>query len=257
MSRSEMQPPGRAAPQEAPAPSRRPVFASAIACGARIGARARPTGVAVFGALLLGLVPLAGVVGPARAAPWPASAVTRPDEPGPIFVVGAVSVGGTLHYDFFKQGCGASLIFRPNAAADFYRPLYDWNTALVLEGHLRRVSVDRRNLTVGAVLRRYLRDMRGHGPAESPFLGAGVGGGEITYPAGGDAGADSTGAAAASGTASGKQTAFTYLFEAGYELSPTAGTVFVIKAQWQIWRHGGRDYSGWALHLGAGIPVPW
>jgi hypothetical protein len=217
-------------------------------------------GVVVFGALLLGLVPLTGLVGPARAAPWPSSAVTRPDEPGPVFVVGAVSVGGTLRYDFFRQGCGASLIFRPNAAAEFYGPLYDWNTALVLEGHWRRVSVDRRNLTVGVILRRYLRDMRGQGPAESPFLGAGVGGGEITFPTGGTAVTDTTGApgAATGSTAgSGSQTAFTYLVEAGYELSPTAATVFVIKAQWQVWRHGGRDYSGWALHLGAGIPVPW
>jgi len=202
-----------------------------------------------FGAFLLSLAAVGHGVTPARAAPWPSSEVTRPIEPGPVFVVGSVSLGGTLRYDFFQPGCGASLIFRPNAAADFYRPLYDWNTALVLEGQVRHVSVDRRNFTVAVLLRRYVRDLRGQGAGESPFVAAGVGGGEVTFPvSGGDQ---------ASGAAGGKQTAFTYLVEAGYELSPTASCVFVIKAQWQVWRHGGRDYSGWALHLGAGIPVPW
>lgn len=201
-----------------------------------------------------------GLVPPAGAAPAPRSVLNRPDRPEPAYVVGHVGVGGTLDYDFCRPSYGVSLLFRPAAAAQFVGALYDWNTALVLQGERRDVSVDRRIFSVGLLLRRYVRDMRGDGPRASPFLGVGLAGAQITYPVAAGAGvADSTAGSAAGDDAGqpGKLTAFSPLAEVGFETSPTPGSVFQAKAQWQAWRRGERDYSGWVVLVGAGIPVPW
>lgn len=224
----------------------------------RPGAAARRAAAVLAGALTLcgGTGGSGGPVPPAGAAPAPRSVLNRPDRPEPAYVVGHVGVGGTLDYDFCRPSYGVSLLFRPAAAAQFVGALYDWNTALVLQGERRDVSVDRRIFSVGVLLRRYVRDMRGDGSRASPFLGVGLAGAQITYPvAAAAAGADTT--AGADAEQPGKLTAFSPLAEVGFETSPAPGCVFQAKAQWQAWRRGERDYSGWAVLVGAGIPVPW
>jgi hypothetical protein len=193
---------------------------------------------ALWGALLL-----CAVAGAAGATPEPRSALRRPDVPGAVFVAGHLSVGGTLDHDFLRAGGGASLIFRPNAAADLFSPLYDWNTALVLQGDWRSISRDRRLFGIAMLLRRYVRDRRVEVAGSSPFLGIGMGGGEGTIPS-----ADP----AAAGVRS-----WLWLAEAGWESSPDASSLFFARIQWHIWQRGALDYSGWSLQFGAGVPIPW
>jgi hypothetical protein len=181
--------------------------------------------------------------GTAQAASRPRSTIGRPLGAGPIFLVGTLSVGGTKKYDLFRQGCGASFIFRPLAAADFLGMLYDWNAAMVLQAEYRSVARDRRLLSGDFLLRFYVDDMRLHAQGASPFVGLGIGGTEITFP-------NESGA-------SGSETWFSMLMEAGYEASPSAGWVITAKAQWRRYRHNDHDYSGWSAQLGVGIPVPW
>ncbi len=193
---------------------------------------------ALWGALLLGVAAAA-----AGASPEPRSALRRPDTPGAVFVAGHLSVGGTLDQDFLRPGGGASLIFRPNAAADLFSPLYDWNTALVLQGDWRSISRDRRLFGIAMLLRRYVRDRRLEVAGSSPFFGIGLGGAEGTIPS-----ADP----AAAGVRS-----WIWLGEVGWESSPDASSLFFSRFQWHIWQRGDLDYSGWSLQLGAGVPIPW
>ncbi len=180
---------------------------------------------------------------PARASSRPRSAIGRPLGPGPIFLAGTISVGGTKKYDLFRQGYGATLIFRPLAAADFLGMLYDWNAAMVLQAEYRSVDEERRLLSGDFVLRFYADDMRLHAQGASPFVGLGIGGTEITFP-------NESGA-------SNSETWFSMLMEAGYEISPGPGWVIAAKGQWRRYRHNGHDFSGWTAQLGVGIPVPW
>jgi hypothetical protein len=180
--------------------------------------------------------------GAARAGSLPRSGIGRPLGQGPIFLLGTLSVGGTVDYDSFRQGYGATLIFRPLAAADFLGMLYDWNTALVLQGEYRSVDPDRRLLAADFLLRFYAEDMRREARGASPFAGLGIGGTEISYP---DAGVQRS------------ETWFSLLMEAGYEVSPAEDWVLCLKAQWRRYRHDDLDYSGWSTQLGVGIPVPW
>jgi hypothetical protein len=178
----------------------------------------------------------------ARAGSLPRSGIGRPLGQGPVFLLGTLSVGGTVDYDSFRQGYGATLIFRPLAAADFLGMLYDWNTAMVLQGEYRSVDPDRRLLAADFLLRFYAEDMRGEARGASPFAGLGIGGTEISYP---EAGVQRN------------ETWFSLLMEAGYEVSPAENWVLVLKAQWRRYRHDGLDYSGWSAQFGVGIPVPW
>lgn len=184
-----------------------------------------------------------GWVEPGWAAPQPRSLLDRPLERGAIFLVGTASVGGTKDYDSFQHGYGLTLLFRPLAAADFLGPLYDWNTALVLQAEYRPVASKRRLLAGDLILRRYWRDMRRQARGASFFVGFGAGGAEITFPT--------------SGGASGSDTWYSLIAELGYEHSPRDNWVFVVKGQWRNYQNNNRDYSGWSAHLGIGVPIPW
>jgi hypothetical protein len=163
--------------------------------------------------------------------------------PGPIFVLGTASLGGTLDYDALQAGYGVSLIFRPLAAADLLGPLYDWNMAVALQADFRPVADERRILAADFILRRYICDMRRQARGASGFVGLGVGAAEITYP----------------GSAGGTkyETGFSYLLELGYEANPRDNLVFQIKGQWRLYSHNDHDYSGWSAQFGLGIPIPW
>ena len=178
--------------------------------------------------------------GPARgASPEPNWTLDRPDAPGAIFVVAHASLGGTVGYDVPRPGGGISLLFRPRAASELLAPLYDWNTGLVVQGDWRSVSRDRRLLSLGLVLRRYLDDRRAAVAGASPFIGAGLGVAQGNSP-------DLA-----------PVRSWLWLAEAGWETSPSPATVLFLRIELHAWRGGGLDYSGWSLQLGAGVPVPW
>jgi hypothetical protein len=196
-----------------------------------------------FAPCLLGLALGLGLAtAPALGASGPRSGIGRPFERGPIFLLGTASAGGTLEHSMLAPGYGASLLFRPLPASDLLGFLYDWNTGIVMQVDYRRVGSERHLLAADFILRRYVRNMRRDAWAASPFAGIGAGAAKITFPSGG---------------MSDDLTWWTWVVEGGYELSPAEGKVVVLKAQWRLFRHGGEDYSGWEVQLGAGLPVPW
>jgi hypothetical protein len=179
----------------------------------------------------------------AEAAGDPRSSLDRPLGPGPIFILGSVSAGGASGYDDLRLGYGATLLFRPHAAADFFGPLFDWNTAMVLQADYRPVADRRRLLAADFILRRYLRDMRVETGGATLFAGLGVGGAEVTFPAGEHE--------------DGQETWFSYLAEFGYECTPIRGWLLCLKAQLRLYAHNDRDYSNWSTHIALGIPIFW
>lgn len=170
------------------------------------------------------------------------STLDRPDGRGPIFLMGSFSVGGTKNYDDMAPGFGLTILFRPQAAANFLNFLYRWNSAMVLQADYRRVASDRRLLAADFIVRRYLADMKEDVLGTSYFVGFGLGGAEVTFPV---------------GDSSSSEIWYSYLIEVGSEKSPSENVVFVLKAQWRQYDHQGRDYSGWSVHFGFGIPLPW
>ena len=173
--------------------------------------------------------------------PAGAGAIDRPAEPGAVYVVGLASAGRTAQGDVMRVGWGGALIFRPHAASDLFSRLYDWNTALFVQGDHRPIG-DHRALTCWDVgFRRYVADMRGDGSCASPFLGLGLGVARATRPS-------------PDGESSNRGVA--YLAEIGYEWSPRAGLVLLAKAQWRLYDRGGLDYSNGAVHVGVGVPFP-
>jgi hypothetical protein len=185
-----------------------------------------------------GLHPEAGAAGD-----LPRSALARPDRPDPVYVLGNLTTGMATAYGSLKPGYGVTLLFRPSKAAEFLGALYDWNTSLVLQADYRPVDDRRRLLAADFILRRYLGDMRTPGAGRSLFVGLGAGGAEVTWPVGADG--------------SSSETWYSYLVECGLENTPRPGLVVCAKAQWRLYRHSGRDYSGWTLQIGAGIPAFW
>ena len=224
-----------------------PVVARPGAPGAARGpAHRRPPRALALLLLAAALAP----TGPAGAAPEPLSSLSRPDRPSPVFVMGAATFGGALEHDWLREGAAVSLLFRPDAAAEFFGPLHAWNTGLVLQAEWRTVAADRRLFGLAALLRRYARDFRSSRAGASPFVGVGFGGAEAKYPAA--AAADTTG-----GVATGRRRWWLVLAEAGWESSPDGAMLFQAKAQWHVWKKGDLDYSGWSFHLGVGVPIPW
>ena len=174
----------------------------------------------------------------------PRTRIGRPIGDGPRFLTGHLSINGTNEYGLFFGGFGASIVFRPQAAAEFLDSLYDWNTGLVLQADYQRVDgAGRRILSADIIGRRYLQNMRRHAGVGSSFVGAGLGGSEITIPL--------------DGTTVAFQKWFSYLLEAGYEWKQGPGMVMVLKAQFRRYVHEEQNYSGYALQFHMGIPLPW
>ncbi len=198
--------------------------------------------VALLAGLFLVLWGVCGGSSPAVADSDPMLNIDRPLGRGPIFLLGSMSLGGTKDYESFAPGYGLSIVFRPPAASDFWRFLYRWNTAMVLQADYRRVSADRRLLAADLILRRYFSDMKKQTVGTSYFLGLGLGAAEITFPIGNNSSSDIS---------------YTYLVEFGSEKSPSENWVFVLKGQYRYYSHGEWDYSGWSVHFGVGISLPW
>ncbi|MFH1841720.1 MAG: hypothetical protein ABIF77_00800 [bacterium] len=173
----------------------------------------------------------------------PHATLDRPPGRGPIFLLGTMSVGGGASYDGLTRGYGVTILFRPAAAADFWGFLYDWNTAMVWQGSYRSVAEKSHLLAADLLFRRYRTSLRQRSRGNSWFGGLGIGGTEVTFPR-------------ANGSRS-SDTWFTLVAELGYEYSPRENLLTVLKGQWRRHRHAQLDYSGWSLHFGLGIPLPW
>jgi hypothetical protein len=194
------------------------------------------------GLLVIALCALVTPVGVVAAESELPPTLARPIDRGPIFLLGYLAVGGTPEYESFEPGYGVSILFRPQAAANFLRPLYTWNTGMILQAEYRPVTSDRRLLAADLIFRRYLSDMKREVIGTSYFLGFGVGAAEVTFPV-------------SSRTSS--EIWWTYLAEFGSERSPSEGWTFVFKGQWRLYNHHDRDYSSWSVQFGIGFPLPW
>ncbi len=225
------------------APRDTALVASLAQAGDRQEDNRRPPGFSRFAssALLL-LVFLCGSVPWAAAATELPSNLARAPDRGPIFLMGSAAVGGTPGYDTFSPGFGVSILFRPQAAANFLSFLYRWNTGMIMQAEYRPVAAERRLLAADLIFRRYLANMKDETIGTSYFVGLGIGAAEVTYPV-------------ASRTSS--EIWWTYLVECGSERSPSDHWTFVLKGQWRIYDHHTRDYSSWSVHFGIGIPLPW
>jgi hypothetical protein len=173
-------------------------------------------------------------------------------------MIGATA-GGIAGYSTLRPGLSGALLFPPSAASEFLGALYDWNTALVFQVEYRSVATGRDLITGEAVLRREF----GRGKPGRPRLFAGFGGGLMragylieqaadaaAEPAEGETPAEPTFTQA-------DERAWTMLVECGYTLRGPSGLDVLFKGQWRHAVCRVVDYSGWTLHVQAGIPIPW
>ncbi|MBU0741929.1 hypothetical protein KKG45_03565 [bacterium] len=185
----------------------------------------------------------------------------RPDKARPPLITLGPTLGGSPDWEMFRFGFSGSILFRPDAAAGIFAPLYYWNTGLVLHGEYRDIAPDRNILTADLVLRRYLVD--GHRRSRGTALFAGAGGGlalvgyPVAVPAGDSAAGEAAADAAPQRYQRGEQRYYTFLAELGYEQDMTDSIVLLWKAQWRGYIWGSRDYSNWSLHVQIGFPLPW
>ncbi len=213
------------------------------------------TGHAAVAAPLAAVVLLGGLVAPAAAdgdpdagtAPVPGGApfvrLQRPPGPGPAYVTACGGGGSLADGDQARPGYSLAVVFRPHRAADFHHPLYAWNTGLVLQ--IDRQGGGPATLISGdAILRRYLADMRPADAGRAAFVGLGAG---ISHASWSDQ-PDS-----ADGSADG----FSFLVEVGVEWNLDRALVLTGKGQYRLYDRGGHDLSGWSLHGGVGLPLPF
>jgi hypothetical protein len=183
----------------------------------------------------------------ADSAPTPGGApfvrLQRPPGPGPAYVTACGGGGSLAAGDQARPGYSLAVVFRPHRAADFHHPLYAWNTGLVLQ--IDRQGGGPATLISGdAILRRYLADMRPRDAGRAAFVGLGAG---ISHASWQDQ-PDSP-----DGSADG----FSFLLEVGVEWNLDRALVLTGKGQYRLYDRGGHDLSGWSLHGGVGLPLPF
>lgn len=179
----------------------------------------------------------------------PASALARPDRPGPVMVAVGPTLGWAPGVTPARWGLAGTVVMPPDAAARFVGRLHDWNTALVLGGEWRRIDSDRTLTAFDVGLRRYLGDPQ-QGRAVL-FAGAAVGIGTADYVTA-SAPDDTSGAAPAPAT----DRLGTFLLETGYELRPSRSVVLSAKVRWRNAVLRPEDFSNWSVHLDVGVPLP-
>jgi hypothetical protein len=160
----------------------------------------------------------------------------------PVFLGAYGQLGGGFDHDQGQPGGGAIILFRPGSAVYFLDFLYDWNCSLVLQADYQKVSADSRILSGDLILRRHWRDMRSQETRVSPFLGAGIGGSEVTLPP---------------GTGSSADQYWSLVVEFGQEWIHRQDYLVFVKGQLRHYSYGGQDFSTWSFQVGAGIPLPW
>lgn len=194
---------------------------------------------------------LLAVAGAALAAPreapgnrrlaLPASRLNRTEATAP-FVCGHLAFGGSFSHDNGQAGYGASVIFRPETAADFLDFLYDWNTGLVLQVDRLALGGGGRVLSADLLLRRYLAERGDSRASILPFCGGGFGA-SSAWP--GDAGDAPT------------LKYWSLVLEGGQEWRFARGHLLFVKGQLRLLRQAGVDWSTWSVQAGLGLPFPW
>ncbi len=208
---------------------------------ARLRSDRRVRRCAVLVAVCLGLL---GATSHSLAGDWPSSRLGRPLGDAPKFLVGHIALNGTFDHGAFYDGYGVSVIFRPQAAAEFLDCFYRWNTSLVLQADYQRVDNTRRRiLSADIIVRRYEKDMRRQVNCTSGFVGLGFGGSEITIPHG--------------STNVRFQSWFSWLVEGGIEWTLKAKYILVFKTQFRRYHYDFRNYSGYGVQFHVGFPLPW
>jgi len=187
-------------------------------------------------------------------------ALERPDRPAPPVITFGPTVGGSPDWSPFRYGVSGSILFRPDAAASIFNPLFYWNTGLVLHGEYRDIAPDRNILTFDVVLRRYLVDPSRRGRGAGRFAGAGGGVALAGYPytvaADEDEGGE-TETTTPPDVQRAEDSYYSFLAELGYERDLAGGLVVVWKAQWRSYIWSARDFSNWTVHVQFGVPLPW
>jgi hypothetical protein len=173
----------------------------------------------------------------------PRSRIQRPPVKGPTYITASAGSGQLADGDQPRPGYSFSVIFRPHRAADFFNPLYAWNTGLVLQvdkqggGPAEIISGD-------AILRHYLSDMRPVDGGKSFFVGLGAGISHAAWSRQPDA-------------PDGSSDNFSFLAEGGLEWNFDPALVLIGKGQYRLYDRGGHNHSGWSIHLGLGLPFPF
>ena len=170
------------------------------------------------------------------------SRIQRPHGRGITYIAASAAAGQLIDGDQIRAGTSLSVIFRPHRAADFLHTLYALNTALVLQADWQgdnAASIRSGDLLV----RRYIGDMRPLAAGRACFVGFGAGISRATW-------------GTRDGQPGGSADHFSFLAESGLEWNLRPALVFVVKGQYRLYRRGGRDHSGWSVHLGAGLPFP-
>lgn len=197
----------------------------------------------------LGMIPAAGRLA-AQEVPGadnprlslPRSRLDRPQS-APVYLAAQAGIGGAFSGANDQFGYGGQIIFHPSAASSFLDVLYDWNTALVLQGDYQEMFHSYRIRSGDLLLRRYLRPAGngGEGAALLPFFGLGIGISEISFPLAGSTATD---------------TNWAPLAEAGWEAHLQGGPLLLCRAQYRHFDRGGNDYSNWSVRAGVGLPLP-
>ncbi len=173
----------------------------------------------------------------------PRSRIQRPHGTGVAYLAAAAALGQLGEGQGVEPGYSVAVIFRPHRAADFHHALFAWNTALVLQVD-RQGDDGAATVSGDLIARRYFGDMRAAAAGRAMFAGLGAGISRAEWGAGQEAGA---------GTASD----LSFLLEAGLEWNLNPALVLVGKGQYRLLDRDGRNHSGWSLHLGAGVPLPF
>ncbi len=204
---------------------------------------ARALGTLAAGLLLSMWLPVGqGRADSGRGEPVTASSLL-PRGKGPAYAVVSAAMGQVNDGDGPAVGHSVSVIFRPHRAADFQRSLYAWNTALVLQVE-KQGDEAASTISADIVLRRYVSDMRPREAGRSAFVGLGAGISRGAWPARGE-------------RPGGAVENFSFLVEAGLERNLSRTLVLLGKGQYRLFDRGGHDHSGWSVHLGAGLPLPF
>jgi hypothetical protein len=172
----------------------------------------------------------------------PRSRMDRPAS-AEAFLAAQAGIGGAFSRANDHFGYGGQIIFHPAAASSFLDALYDWNTALVLQGDYQEMFHSYRIRSGDLILRRYLRPAGAGGKSGSllPFLGLGIGISQISFPL--DA-------------ATATETNWAPLAEGGWEVHLQDGPLLLCRGQYRHYDRGGHNYSNWTVRAGVGLPLP-
>jgi len=185
------------------------------------------------------------------------SSLARPDRTPEPWLLAGPSIGGSPDGDPLTLGASVAVLLPPAAASELFTPCHDWNSGIVLRGEYRDIAPHRNLVVLDCGLRRFVDDADRDDGRPLLFAGVAAGIALASYPVGGGTSVDSTGATVTVPPRHAEERFFTASVEFGYQWRPLPKVLLSVSAQWRSYIHRPRDYSGWSVHLLAGVPVPW